>query len=150
MRVILDPPINGYCRNDHPQCQWPMEASERRGRRVRCNISCNMPSVFFFVVGCSHFFASFLIVNLQPSNTRGIAGMTTPNASGRWKRQSAAGGALGATFHVTCRQFFSLSSVALTSSHLFQLLIYSPVTPGAGRGRCAVRGPLTASLKHVT
>ena len=62
-------PINGYCRNDHPQCQWPMEASERRGRRVRCNISCNMPSVFFFVVGCSNF-ASFFIFNLQPSNAR--------------------------------------------------------------------------------
>ena len=118
----MDPPINGYCRNDHPQCQWPMEASERRGRRVRCNISCNMPSVFFFVVGCSHFFASFSIVNLQPSNTR---------RRQRTVRRQRTADRIVETCNVTV---FFLCSLSLVFSHCESCLLRCATARATGVG----------------
>ena len=87
------------------------------------------------------YFASFFIFNLQPSN-----------ASGRWKRQSAAGGALGATLSVTVTAFFFVVGL-LSLCIFFSFLIYSPVMPlpaQADDGAVPVRGPRTAPLNHVT
>ena len=60
----LGSPINGYCRNDHPQCVRPMEASARAAglNHVTNGIS---NFFFFFVVGFLTHCNILFIFNLQ-------------------------------------------------------------------------------------